>query len=173
ELNISCPNTFGGEPYTTCPRLESLMDAIDKIKLSKPLYVKMPIDQSEAETKELLSVLNKHNVQGVIFGNLTKDRSNPLVTEADRLEWKKLKGNLSGKPTWERSNSLISLTKKHYKNRFTIVGTGGIFTAEDAQHKLDLGADLLQLITGMIFGGPQTVGTINLGLALKISSPSD
>lgn len=173
ELNISCPNTFGGEPYTTCPRLESLMDAIDKIKLSKPLYVKMPIDQSEAETKELLSVLNKHNVQGVIFGNLTKDRNNPLVTEADRLEWQKRKGNLSGKPTWERSNNLISLTKKHYKNRFTIVGTGGIFTAEDAQHKLDLGADLLQLITGMIYQGPQTIGAINLGLALKSLSKSN
>lgn len=173
ELNISCPNTFGGEPYTTCLRLETLMDAMDKLKLSKPLYVKMPIDQSETETKELLSVLNNHNVQGIIFGNLTKDRNNPLVAEADRLEWQKRKGNLSGKPTWERSNNLIALTKKQYKDRFTIVGTGGIFTAEDAQHKLDLGADLLQLITGMIFGGPQTVGAINLGLALKTTSPSE
>ena len=74
---------------------------------------------------------------------------------------------MSGKPTFERSNQLIALTKKHYPHRFTIVGTGGIFSAADAQLKLELGADLLQLITGMIFEGPQLIGQINLELAKK------
>jgi dihydroorotate dehydrogenase subfamily 2 len=161
ELNISCPNTFGGEPFTVPERLEILLKLTDSLHLSKPVYVKMPIDQDKKISMDLLSVIDKHNIQGVIMGNLTKDHTNPLVTAEDREKWNKNKGNLSGKPTWNRSNDLISLTKKHFKNRFTIVGTGGIFSGEDAQHKMELGSDLVQLITGMIFEGPQVIGQIN------------
>ena len=167
ELNISCPNTFGGEPFTTPNRLEQLLSVIDTLELSKPLYIKMPIDQSEKETLALLRVSAAHTVQGVIFGNLTKDKNNPAVTDADRKIWKQRKGNLSGQPTFERSNNLIKLTKKNFKNRFTIVGCGGIFDTKTAQTKLDAGADLLQLITGMIYNGPQTIGTINRELDSK------
>ena len=167
ELNISCPNTFGGEPFTTPTKLEKLLTAVDSLKLKRPVYTKMPIDQSEAETLALLKVIDKHQVAGVIFGNLTKDKNNPAVNKADREIWQQRKGNLSGKPTWERSNQFIALTKRQYKNRFTIVGTGGIFAPEDALEKLALGADLLQVITGMIYEGPQTIGAINLRLALE------
>lgn len=164
ELNISCPNTFGGEPFTTPKRLKVLLQALDKLKIKRPIYVKMPIDQSETETLELLNVIDKHSIAGVILGNLTKDKTNPAVHPEDAAAWKSKKGNLSGKPTFERSNRLIKLTKKHFKNRFTIVGTGGIFSAEDAQLKLKLGADLVQLITGMIYQGPQLIGSINRNL---------
>lgn len=165
ELNISCPNTFGGEPFTTPQRLETLLRAVDKLDLSRPLFVKMPIDLSAGEMVALLKVLNNHNVQGLNIGNLTKNRNNPLVDPEDRKDWKQKKGNLSGKPTWDLSNKHIRLTRKTYKNRFTIIGTGGIFSGADAQHKLDLGADLVQLITGMIYGGPHTIGSINRHLA--------
>jgi len=68
ELNISCPNTFGGEPFTTPARLELLLNALDKLKIKRPVYVKMPIDQSEEETLSLLNVLDKHRIAGVILG---------------------------------------------------------------------------------------------------------
>ncbi len=165
ELNISCPNTFGGEPFTTPGRLELLLNALEKLKIKKPIYVKMPIDQSENETLELLDVMNKYSIAGVILGNLTKDKTNPAVTPEDAAQWKTQKGNLSGKPTFDRSNTLIALTKEHYGKRFTIIGTGGIFSPEDAQHKMKLGADLVQLITGMIYVGPQLIGSINRKLA--------
>jgi dihydroorotate dehydrogenase/uncharacterized membrane protein len=172
ELNISCPNTFGGEPFTYPERLEILLKALDTIKISRPVYVKMPIDQPEKESLELLKVIDKHKVQGLIIGNLTKDKDNPAVLPEDRAEWKKRKGNLSGKPTFERSNALISLAKKTYGKRFTIIGTGGIFTAEDAWEKMRRGADLVQLITGMIFEGPPAIGLINRGLADKLLNKS-
>ncbi len=165
ELNISCPNTFGGEPFTSPGRLAVLLTCIDQLNLSRPLYIKMPIDQSQQETAELLAVADMHNVQGVIFGNLTKDRSNPAVTPADQVAWKTKRGNLSGKPTWERSNAHIAFTKKTYGDRFTIIGTGGIFTGQDALAKMKLGADLVQLITGMIFEGPHAIGAINRTIA--------
>lgn len=165
ELNISCPNTFGGEPFTSPTRLKKLLDALEKLKLSKPVYIKMPIDQSKKETLDLLKVIEKYTIAGLIFGNLTKDKNNPDVTKNDREVWKNVKGNLSGKPTWNRSNELIKLTRRNYGKRFTIIGTGGVFTGKDAIEKLNNGADLVQLITGMIFEGPQTVGEINLRLA--------
>lgn len=161
ELNISCPNTFGGEPFTTPEKLRALLKKIDKLLLTRPVYVKMPIDLSEKVSLSLLTEAAKHRVAGVIYGNLTKDRTNPDVASADRDVWRVSKGNLSGKPTWERSNRLIALTKKHFKDRFTIIGTGGIFSPADAREKMRLGADLVQLITGMIYKGPQLIGQIN------------
>ncbi len=167
ELNISCPNTFGGEPFTSPNRLEQLLTVIDSLALSKPLYIKMPIDQSHKETLQLLAVADIHNVQGVVFGNLTKDKNNPDITPEDRKVWKNRKGNLSGKPTFARSTALIKLTKDNFYDRFTIIGCGGIFDAKTAQAKLDAGADLLQMISGMIFNGPQTMGSIIRELDLK------
>jgi len=165
EMNISCPNTHGGEPFTSPDRLELLLSCLDKLNLTRPLYIKMPIDQDEKISLALLTVANKHNVQGVILGNLTKDKRNNLVRKKDREDWQTKKGNLSGKPTWERSNNFIKLAHQHFSQRFTIIGTGGVFSGEDAQAKINLGADLVQLITGMIFQGPQLIGQINYYLS--------
>lgn len=166
ELNISCPNTQGGQPFTTPDRLEKLLKKLKTLNLKKPVYIKMPIDLTPREIGGLLKVAAGYKyISGVIFGNLTKDKTNPDVKPADRREWKKRAGNLSGKPTWNRSNALISYTKKKFGDRFTIVGTGGIFNGEDALVKMSLGADLVQLITGMIYEGPQVIGQINQQLA--------
>ncbi len=167
ELNISCPNTFGGEPFTTPQRLERLLIILDRAHISKPVYVKMPIDQSKDESLTLLNIISKHTIHGVVVGNLTKDKANPTVNNEDQKLWQQRKGNLSGKPTWERSNQLIELTKKKFKNRFTIIGVGGVFSPEDAVHKMNLGADLVALITGMIYEGPQLIGQINYQLAKR------
>lgn len=167
ELNISCPNTFGGEPFSTPERLEVLLQLLDRLQLRQPLFLKMPIDQSEDETLALLTVLKKHVVAGVIFGNLTKDKTNPAVHPQDREDWKTMKGNLSGRPTFERSNALIKLARKHLPAEIIVIGTGGIFTPEDVGVKHANGAVLYQLITGMIYQGPQLLGQLNRSLLLK------
>ena len=85
----------------------------------------------------------------------------------DKSEVKKFKvGFFSGKPCEERSNELIALTYKRYgpRNRLSIIGCGGIFNGNDAYKKIRLGASLIQLITGMIFQGPQLISQINLEL---------
>jgi len=161
ELNISCPNTKGGQPFTTPDRLEKLLVYLDTLKIQRPVYIKMPIDLSDKETLSLLKTAKPHVIAGVIFGNLTKDKTNPDVHPHDRQAWKISNGNLSGKPTMKRSNHFIELTKKTFASRFTIIGTGGIFAPQDAALKLSLGADLVQLITGMIYQGPGLIGGIN------------
>ena len=74
---------------------------------------------------------------------------------------KDFKGNFSGRPCFENSNKLLKHIRSKFGNKVVLVGLGGIFNAKDATKKLGNGADLVQLITGMIFEGPQIAGEIN------------
>lgn len=159
-LNISCPNTFGGEPFTDAPRLRQLLSHIQSLRPSKPILIKMPLNLQREAFKELLDCCQEFPmVQGVVIANLNKDRT-VLKTPIDSA----VKGNLSGKPTQVLSNELIAKTYAYCGDRLKIIGVGGIFSAEDAYQKIKAGATLLQLITGMIFEGPQLIGSINKGL---------
>lgn len=160
-INISCPNTFYGEPYSTPERLDKLLTSLLKIKTSKPIYLKMPINLPWDKFDALLQVAVKHNVAGVIIGNLNKDRNSKYITEKYPED---MRGGVSGIPTRELSNNLIKQTYKKYKDKLTIIGVGGIDSAETAYEKICYGATLVQMITGMIFNGPQLIGQINKGL---------
>jgi dihydroorotate dehydrogenase len=160
-INISCPNTFGGEPFTTPERLEKLLDRIGEIDISKPVFIKMPINLPLDDFDSLLKICIKYKVTGVIIGNLTKVRDPELI--ADEIP-SNIKGGISGKPTEELSNKLIAYTYKHYRDKLVIIGVGGIFSAQDAYKKIKCGASVVQLITGMIYQGPQLISQINSGI---------
>jgi dihydroorotate dehydrogenase subfamily 2 len=162
ELNISCPNLQVNVEFYSPKNLEKLLNALTKNKLSKPLFIKMPIDKSNNEVLDMLKVIVKYPVQGVIFGNLQKDKNDPALDPSEVKQFSK--GYFSGKPTEKRSNELISLTYKTYGKQLTIIGCGGVFSPEDAYRKIKLGASLVQLITGMIYEGPQLIAEINLGV---------
>lgn len=165
ELNISCPNTKVTATFISGENLKLLLEKLSLLKITKPIFVKMPIDYSFEEIKKLLDEMKKYNfITGVVFGNLTKDKNNPDMTIEDRELWKIKKGNVSGKPTYARSLELIKKTKEEYKNRFLIIGTGGVMSIEDTKEKLNAGADLIQLITGMIYKGPQLMSQIHNAL---------
>jgi dihydroorotate dehydrogenase len=156
-INISCPNVFGGENFAETERLERLMNKLSEVKHSKPVYAKMPINTSWEEFNKLLAVLDKYNVNGVVIGNLNKNYDDADYREEAPKEYR---GGLSGKPCFKLSNELIRKTRENWGNRFTIIGCGGILSAQDAMEKLNAGADLLQLITGMIFEGPHLMKEI-------------
>ena len=162
EINISCPNTFGGEPFTTPDRLELLLGKIDALELKKPITIKMPIDKTDDEFRALLDVVKKHNVAGLTIANLQKNRA---PYEEKGVLKPEQKGNLSGGPTREVSTHLVKLARDYMGKDITIIGVGGIFNAAQAQQKLDAGANLVALITGMIYQGPQLIGQINHDLA--------
>ena len=162
EINISCPNTFGGEPYINPERLEKLMRKLYTLPIHKPIVVKMPINLSWPDFDQLLQILVAYKVSGVVIGNLNKNHHDPSVL--DKIP-SGIKGGLSGKPTWELSNNLISKTYEKYHDKLVIIGVGGIFSAEDAYEKIKRGAQLVEIITGMIYQGPQLIGEINQGLS--------
>ncbi len=162
EINISCPNTFGGEPFTTPKRLEKLLKAVDTLKLSKPVFIKMPINLPLRDFDNLLDVIVKHAVVAVTIGNLHKDRK---AVELKDVLPDTVKGNLSGAPARAVTTELVRHTYQRYGTRLIIVGTGGVFSAEEAYEKIRAGATLVGMITGMIFEGPSQIGAINHDLA--------
>ncbi|OGK37457.1 dihydroorotate dehydrogenase (quinone) [Candidatus Roizmanbacteria bacterium RIFCSPHIGHO2_12_FULL_41_11] len=164
ELNISCPNLIGGISFYPLPNLKELLDEIKKLHLEKPVFVKMPIEKNDQEVRGMLDLITNYQVAGVIFGNLQKDRRNPVFDRQEIVFWKGKIGHFSGKPTYKRSNELISLAYRHYHQKLVVIGCGGVFTAQDAYTKIKLGASLVELITGMIYQGPQLIGEINLQL---------
>jgi len=163
ELNISCPNLFGDVEFYSQEHLKELLRTVTSLKLKKPLFVKMPIEKSNEETLKMLDAIVSFPVAGVIFGNLQKNRKDKVLNVQ---EVKKFPiGNFSGKPTEQRSNELIELVYKDYGKKMVIIGCGGIFNAKDAYKKIKLGASLVQLVTGLIFEGPQLIAQINIDLA--------
>lgn len=161
ELNISCPNTFGGEPFTEKNNLNILLSEYEKLKIMIPTFIKMPINLDWDKFKELCDVISKYNIQGLTVGNLNKNRNDKNIK--DKIN-PNLKGGVSGKPTFELSNNLIKKIKENYKNRFIIIGVGGIFSIDDAKTKLNNGANLIALITGMIYESPFLINKINKNL---------
>lgn len=159
-INISCPNAFGGEPFTDPEKLELLLSEIEKIPTKKPIFVKIAPDLTEEAVDKILEISIKHGVKGFICTNLTKDRNNQKIVEKDLPEV----GSISGKPIEDLSNKMIAYVYKKTAGKSVIIGVGGIFSAEDAYKKIRLGASLVQLITGMIFEGPQLISEINQGL---------
>lgn len=167
ELNISCPNLFGDIEFYSSDNLKELLNSVDKLKIKKPIYIKMPIEKNNREVLRMLKIIAQYkSIKGVIFGNLQKNRKDKSLVQDEVKKFKK--GNFSGKPTYKRSNELISLAYSNYSDRFTIIGCGGVFSAEDAWEKITRGASLIQLITGMVFVGPQLISQINFGLEEKL-----
>jgi dihydroorotate dehydrogenase len=162
ELNISCPNVKGAGTLANEYNLYSILSKLKELNLNKSLLVKFPIEIEHSYARKLVQIMIDLNVDGVIIGNLAKNRDNPLLdtNELDNVG----KGNFSGKPTWDLSNDLISVIYKDFGKEIKIIGVGGIFTAEDAYEKIKRGASLVQLITGMIYQGPQLISEINSGL---------
>lgn len=166
ELNISCPNLHSAIEFYSPGNLRQLLSAVSARNLKKPLFIKMPITQSDAEVKKMLAVIVSFPVAGVIFGNLQKNRQDPSLNPSEVAKFSN--GNFSGKPTEKRSNELIRLTYKKYGEKLVIIGCGGVFSAEDAYKKVKLGATLVQYITGLIFEGPQLTTQIHTGLEILL-----
>jgi len=164
-INISCPNTCEKKPiFAESQNLDLLLNKIFSIPKAKPVFVKLSPDLEDIELYKILKVCQKYPIDGFVCTNLTK------VNLLGHLG----QGGFSGKAVEKLSNQLIQKVYKYYNsaevrlpqslNKPIIIGVGGIFSAEDAYKKIKAGASLLQLITGMIFEGPQVVSEINLGL---------
>lgn len=160
-INISCPNAFGGQPFTDPIKLDSLLKNIEnvKVKNKKPIFIKLSPDLDKKKLDELLAVISKYKVDGIICSNLTKKFDNSKIKDI-----KSEKGGISGKVVEDLANELLAYIFQKTQNKYILIGCGGVFSAENAYKKIKLGASLIQLISGMIFVGPQLISSINLGL---------
>ena len=160
-INISCPNVFGGQPFTDAPRLARLLDAIDALPKKKPIFIKLSPDLSEKEIDGILIVASTHKIDGFVCTNLTKERKgNECILDKNIPN----EGGMSGKVVSEKSDRLIRYIYRKSRGVYDIIGCGGVFSADDAYRKIKLGASLIELITGMVYEGPQVISEINRGL---------
>lgn len=159
ELNISCPNLYGTVSFYPPKNLAALLREVDKLKIKKPVFIKMPIEKSNAELLDMLDTISQFSIAGIIIGNLQKNKKDPAFVKSEVDQFKV--GAFSGKPTFNRSNELIALAYRNFGKKLSIIGCGGVFSAKDAYKKIKLGASLVQLITGMIYMGPTLISDIN------------
>lgn len=160
-INISCPNAFGGQPFTDKHSLGLLLNKLDGIyREGCPVFIKLSPDLSSAEVDDILEVSAKHKVDGFICTNLTKKRDSHKIVDKDVPEL----GGISGKVVGQLSDDLIERVYRATGGQKIVIGVGGVFSAEDAYRKIRLGANLVEMLTGMIFEGPSVISEINLGL---------
>lgn len=151
-INISCPNTCEEKPVFAEPKnFDLLLAKIFSIQKTKPVFIKLSPDLPETQLNGILEVCNKYPVDGFVCTNLTK------VDTVEHVG----KGGFSGKLVEDLSTKLIQKVYKYYKGQKIIIGVGGVFNAHDAYKKIKSGASLIELITGMIFEGPQVISEIN------------
>lgn len=170
-VNVSSPNTPGLRDLQRPEQLETLLRALQEcnIHLSKqaeqtqlPLLVKLSPDLEPEELEQIVDVVRRTSVAGIIATNTTTSREG-LLTSAQRVQTYGA-GGLSGQPLRDRSNKMIAKLYQLTSGSIPLVGVGGIFTAEDAWQKISAGASLVQLYTGFIYQGPRIAGEINDGL---------
>ena len=162
-INVSCPNTGDGTTFCNPLFLNRLLKEVSKIKIKKPVFLKIKPGLSDREVNEMLKVCKKYRfITGFIISNLSKRRDG-LKTSKKLVEEMPL-GGISGKYVQKDSDELIKKFYKKTKGKYVIIGVGGIFNGKDAYEKIKNGATLLQLITGMIYNGPNLIKEIKKDL---------
>jgi dihydroorotate dehydrogenase len=164
-VNVSCPNAQDGLMFQEPHLLESLLAALAKEEKRCPVFLKISNDLPMEKMDAIVAIVERYPfVDGFVVGNLSKRRDLlHLTSPPERLDRIPL-GGISGRPIRKLSTDLIRHIYKKTKGKYIIIGLGGVFTAEDAYEKIKAGASLVQIITGLIYGGPATVKKINRGL---------
>ncbi len=161
-VNVSSPNTPGLRELQEKEPLKIILNKIQDINLKKsspkPIFLKIAPDLSTDQLKEIHEIVKETKLNGLIATNTTIERDN-LKTKPALIE-KMGAGGLSGKPVYDRSNEVLWFLRREAGNDLVIIAVGGINDARDVKEKINRGADLVQLYTGMIYEGPAIVRNI-------------
>jgi len=165
-VNVSSPNTPGLRALQEKEPLKQLLHHLQtlnnqKIK-PKPILLKIAPDLTAEQLDDIIEIVQDTKLAGIVATNTTISREG-LKTPVAQLE-EIGAGGLSGLPVKSRSTEVIRYIAEKSNHQIPIIAVGGIFTAADAQEKLDAGAVLVQVYTGFIYEGPTIVKKICAGL---------
>jgi dihydroorotate dehydrogenase len=160
-VNVSSPNTPNLRQLQDKDKLEGLLSAIMEFVKSqanpKPVCLKIAPDLTLEQLDEILELIERFGLSGVIATNTTLARDG-LKTVIEET------GGLSGEPLKARSLEVLKHLVKTLDGRVPVISVGGISTADDVQQRLDAGASLVQVYTGWIYQGPMMMRDIARGL---------
>lgn len=158
-VNISSPNTAGLRDLQAGEQITVLLDSLKNAQATlaqthgyKPIAIKIAPDLSDEALQELAELFCEYDIDGVIATNTTIDKS--AVAGAPFAEEQ---GGLSGAPVRAQSTHVIEVLATALDGRLPIIGVGGILSGDDAREKLNAGASLVQLYSGLIYRGPALV----------------
>ncbi|HRN79472.1 MAG TPA: quinone-dependent dihydroorotate dehydrogenase [Ferruginibacter sp.] len=161
-VNVSSPNTPGLRALQDVEALEvilqKLSDALRARKIQKPVFLKIAPDMNEADALAAAALVARLQLTGMIISNTTISRNN-LNTPDSTLE-RIGAGGLSGMPLKNRAQQLLKVIATSYGNRLVLVGSGGIFTTDDARERMEAGARLIQIWTSFVYAGPSVIKNI-------------
>jgi len=164
-VNVSSPNTPNLRALQDKEPLTNLLKALQVLNFqkpkTKPILLKIAPDLADEQLLDIIDIVAITKIDGVISTNTTISRDGLNSDNKSEI------GGLSGKPLTKRSTEVIRFLAEKSNKAFTIIGVGGIHSAEDALEKLEAGADLLQLYTGFIYEGPKLIKDINKALLKK------
>lgn len=168
-INISSPNTKNLRDLQSDAALDALLGQLSEAReqltvlhrRSVPLFVKIAPDVDDEQLSVIVQTLRRYGSDaagqpnqawGVIATNTTLSRAAVQgLPHADEA------GGLSGAPVLEASNAVVRKLRAGLGRGFPIIGVGGILSAQDAVSKIDAGADVVQIYTGLIYNGPSLV----------------
>lgn len=166
-VNISSPNTPGLRDLQAPAALDELLGRVmeaRELRVSagaprRPIVVKIAPDIAEADLPAIAARLEAHKVDAVAVSNTTLAR--PALRDAATA---KEAGGLSGRPVFHRSTVMLAKVRELTGGRVPLIGIGGIESGVTALQKIEAGASLLQLYTGLIYEGPGLIGAIKAHL---------
>ena len=167
-LNISSPNTKNLRALQADDALDALLGAVQARRTHLaaqhgrrvPVFLKIAPDLDDPQIGAIAATLQRHRIDGVIATNTTIARDAvKALRHGDET------GGLSGAPVFEASNRVIAQLRAALGPDFPIIGVGGVMSAADAQAKVAAGANLVQIYTGFIYGGPPLIAAAARALA--------
>ncbi len=168
-VNVSSPNTPGLRELQEKDSLKKILTTLQaenvKKQIQKPILLKIAPDLTWEQIDDVIDLSLEIKLDGLVACNTTIDR-NKLNTNNSTLNTIDA-GGLSGKPAKDKSTEIVNYIYKKSNGQIPVIGSGGIFTAADAQEKINAGASLIQVWTGFIYEGPAIVKNICKSLSPK------
>ncbi|MBL4638050.1 MAG: dihydroorotate dehydrogenase (quinone), partial [Proteobacteria bacterium] len=162
-INISSPNTPGLRTLQFGDSLNELLEQLkeQQAKLEQqhqryvPMAVKVAPDLEDDEVEQLAESFSQYKIDAVIATNTTMSRDGVTgVKNGDEA------GGLSGRPVFSKSTDIVRKFSQALPESLPIIAAGGIMSGEDAQQKIDAGASLVQIYSGLIYQGPRLISDI-------------
>ena len=158
-INISSPNTPELRDMHKKENIEKIIKVVleerDNTKNKPKILIKLSPDENDQTYLELIELINATNIDGVIISNTSNNQELKKELNVDNLP-----GGISGLAIKNKSNELLKFIKKNLKEEKILVAVGGVFDVDSYNEKIDMGADLVQMYTGLVFEGPNQVRRI-------------
>lgn len=160
-VNVSSPNTPGLTRLQEADRIDALLDAVARANEAvavegahppRPLFAKLSPDLPPGLLDEIVEIAAARGLAGLVLTNTLPVERAGLLSQP--------RYGLSGAPIRDASQAAIARARARAGSRLALIGAGGIMSAADALARLDAGADLIQLYTGLVYGGPGLIGLI-------------